>query len=384
MNQREKKELLAKLEKDPQYLAIQRKQMAKPEVRANYIAMAPILKELGDAGFAFGSLKDLAFTREQYREALPILLRWLRKAETADVKSVIVEALSVRWARPAAIKPLIEEFKRVDDSQQSLKWSIGAALGSIADETVVDDILELVQDTRHGTGRQMIVQALGKMKDPRAVDAAIALLGDDDVAGHAIYALGKLKAERARLYIEPFLRHERSFLRKEAKKALGTIGKAAQKPVNDLLESRGQGSKERVKKRLATNKDLQVLQRTLTDLALKVAAAYETDLDFSIESVQRIEEILAPLSDDYQATKNEDGLHGLALELAAYIITVIEKNISAGRWQRNSKEFGKDSYPYQLANGTTIFPYAWCLKRIANGTADNIWLKFQALVLQDI
>ncbi len=51
----------------------------------------------------------------------------------------------------------------------------------------------------------------------------IELLDDDDVAGHAVMALGRLKAPRAREKPEPFLSHPRTWVRAEARKALAKI-----------------------------------------------------------------------------------------------------------------------------------------------------------------
>ncbi len=130
--------------------------------------------------------------------------------------------------------------------------------------------------------------------------------------------------------------------------------------------------------------DVKELQKTLTDLALKLAKYYKIDLDFSVSSIEKVEEILSKISEDYQKTKNEEGIKGMALEMAAYTITVIEKNITVGKWERDSKEFGKDAFPYDLGDGNIIFPYAWSLKRIYDGEGDNVWSKFQTLVINKL
>jgi HEAT repeat protein len=65
------------------------------------------------------------------------------------------------------------------------------------------------------------------MKDPRAVDVLIDLLDDDDVAGHAVVGLGKLRASKARQRVEEFLAHPKAWVRREAKRALAKIDKAS-------------------------------------------------------------------------------------------------------------------------------------------------------------
>jgi len=69
----------------------------------------------------------------------------------------------------------------------------------------------------------MIVLALGKMKDQRAADAARELLSDEDVNGHALIALRKLKAMDARPEIEKLIDHPNEWKRSEAKKTLASF-----------------------------------------------------------------------------------------------------------------------------------------------------------------
>jgi HEAT repeat protein len=53
----------------------------------------------------------------------------------------------------------------------------------------------------------------------------IELLSDEDLAGYAIMALGKLKCNEARSVIERFLTHPKHWVRREAQKALKRIDK---------------------------------------------------------------------------------------------------------------------------------------------------------------
>ncbi|MBI3732866.1 MAG: hypothetical protein HY259_05335 [Chloroflexi bacterium] len=103
-------------------------------------------------------------------------------------------------------------------------------------------------------------------------------------------------------------------------------------------------------------------------------------LDYSEASIQAVERILADIHTDYRTTGSEVGLRGIALEFAAYIVKVIEHHFGPADWQRDDPVFGKDTFPLQW-RGSTIYPYAWCLKRILDGPADNVWSKFQAIIL---
>ncbi|MGH3467692.1 MAG: HEAT repeat domain-containing protein, partial [Thermocrispum sp.] len=108
----------------------------------------------------------------------------------------------------------------------SLRWAIGNALEVVADDDVFEDLVELARDRRYGRAREMIVVALGNMGDPRAVDVLINLLEDEEVAGHAVVALGKQRAGRARPYVERFLDHPTQWVREAARSALERIDAA--------------------------------------------------------------------------------------------------------------------------------------------------------------
>jgi HEAT repeat protein len=50
-------------------------------------------------------------------------------------------------------------------------------------------------------------------------------LDDEDVAGHAVDALGRLRAPEALSHLDRFLQHPKAWIRKEAKKAINRIEK---------------------------------------------------------------------------------------------------------------------------------------------------------------
>jgi len=187
------------------------------------------IDDLARVGVAVESPWDLVNTRQPYPAAIPVLLDWLNRVDTevpADdrrrFREALVRALTVRAARRVAAPALIREFHRVDASP-GLRWAVGNSLETVADDSVFDELVALTQNQSYGSARQMVVLALGRMKDPRAVDVLIGLLNDDDVTGHAVAALGRLRAPQARPALEPFLDHPRPWVRKEAKKALARL-----------------------------------------------------------------------------------------------------------------------------------------------------------------
>jgi HEAT repeat protein len=88
---------------------------------------------------------------------------------------------------------------------------------------VFDQIAALAQDPGYGKARQMIVLGLGRSKDPGAVALLVGLLGDGDVAAHAVMALGRLRPLGVRPAVEQLLDHPQALVRREAKKALARL-----------------------------------------------------------------------------------------------------------------------------------------------------------------
>lgn len=193
----------------------------------------PVLAELSAAGFDLNPsrgisdlIKNKSYrNKSSYKRAIQILLHWLPRVEDLRVKEDIVRTLTIKWAKPAAAPTLIEEFLATGRSG-SYKWAVGNALSVVADDIVFDEVVEVVQDKGHGSARQMVVVALGNMSNPNAVQVLLELLEDDEMAGHALMALGKLGAMEAYSHIEQFLKHPKSWIRKEAKKALERITRA--------------------------------------------------------------------------------------------------------------------------------------------------------------
>ncbi len=187
--------------------------------------------DLADAGAPSRDLWELVNTAAHYDDAIPVLIDWLRNLDArvsvedrAKVREGLVRALSVPAARPAAGPALIEEFRRfAGPSGLGLGWVVGNALSVVEDDSLFDEISALVQDRRYGKARQMVVLGLSRSRDPRAVPLLVDLLDDDDVAAHAVMALGKLRPSGVRSAIERLRDHPQPLVRREARKVLGKL-----------------------------------------------------------------------------------------------------------------------------------------------------------------
>jgi HEAT repeat protein len=224
-------ELLTELEQNPEFVERQHERMAQRETNRRHYneAAVGLIGDLAAAGFPVETLAQLRQRGVGNRQAVPSLLKWLPLVSYRPLKLDIIATLGSNWAHPAAAGPLISEFLRVkptdDVTGTSVRWAIGDALERVADESVLNDLIEIATDTRHGRYRGTVVAALGNMRRARdqVLPTLLTLLDDDDIAGYAIMALGKLKASEARSAIEPFIHHRDPWVRKEAKKALDKI-----------------------------------------------------------------------------------------------------------------------------------------------------------------
>ena len=124
--------------------------------------------------------------------------------------------------------------------------------------------------------------------------------------------------------------------------------------------------------------------RELAPDMLKSADAIAKDMGLSLnyrhDSVKVVEQILANIEAEYRKTKSKDGLFGVAFIFGTYIIAVIERNTERGIWRKDHPVLGPESFPFRWRS-QDITPVNWCVKRIFDGPADNVWTKYQALVL---
>jgi HEAT repeat protein len=188
----------------------------------------PIIAALRGAGFAVASVADLFNQKLDYRDAIPLLLAWLPRISNLDVKSDLIRALSVKWAKGSdAARMLVAEFEQAEGpGETELRWTIGNALEVLASDVIVDDLLRLATNRDYGRDREMVVMGLGKLKDPRVPDVLIGLLDDEAVVGHAVIALGKLRVNSARARLVSLVAHPKTWIRNAAKKAIERIDKA--------------------------------------------------------------------------------------------------------------------------------------------------------------
>ena len=219
-------ELMASLHKNREFIARQadQDQQRKELERSLQAEEEPLVQALAAAGIVVSSVWELVNSAQQYPSAIPVLIKHLKTPYHPKIREGIARALTVPEAKPRAAHALIEAFQHEPDGADSgVKWALANALTVVADDSVLDDLIALVQDKRHGASRTVLTLALSNMKNLRAVDVLLELLQDDEVVEHALTVLGTLRAQQAKQHIQRFLHHPQPWVRKAAKQALARI-----------------------------------------------------------------------------------------------------------------------------------------------------------------
>jgi hypothetical protein len=171
------------------------------DVQAAYAKFAaPLADDLERAGFRVARLRDLRRRGVGGPAALPVLLYWLPRVTFAALKVDIIYALGSPWARPEACRPLLAEHAFLHDEPGDAARRVRAAICSsverIADESVLDEVVELATDQSLGAERGMAVVALGNMRHARerVTPLLVELLDDEQVELFALLGLSKLGA----------------------------------------------------------------------------------------------------------------------------------------------------------------------------------------------
>ncbi|TFV95288.1 hypothetical protein [Orlajensenia leifsoniae] len=179
-----------------------------------------LIDDLNAVGYPIRRIDELKAWR--YVDAVPVLIDWLTRLDGIE-QEVVIRALTVPWAKPLALEPMLAVFSSMSPDESGKRWAAGNALDVLWSDSHFDDLARIAVDVGYGESRQMVVYGMRKSKDPRAVDLLIELLDDDDVVAHAISALVRLRAGKARRKLKQLLDHPRPYIRKEAQKALDRI-----------------------------------------------------------------------------------------------------------------------------------------------------------------
>lgn len=194
-------ELVAELNANPEFVERSRIRQEKMDaiVEAARVAERPLVQALNESGLGWvRSVWDLVNTAERYTEVLDILVEHLQRNYPPGVLEGIGRALAVPESR-RFWKTLLMLFRNHPDGQEpnKVKWSIGCALAASATEDVIDDVVALVDEPRHGENRAVFLEVLLKSPSVKARAAFEQAAGDPQLQKAARY-LTRLRGRRLR------------------------------------------------------------------------------------------------------------------------------------------------------------------------------------------
>ena len=127
-----------------------------------------------------------------------------------------------------------------------------------------------------------------------------------------------------------------------------------------------------------TNPEILKMLREGSQLAVEEGKRRNYKLDYSDTSIRTMDQMLNHIRNENLRAGNPTLLGDLSIIFALYTIAVIEKNYETGYLQKRLVGEETDSLPYYY-RGKLIFPYFWCLNKLSNKNAEDIWPQFQTL-----
>jgi len=115
-------------------------------------------------------------TLDSYPSALPVLVANVSGPYPDGVRDGIARALAVPHARP--YWPILKRAYLDEPAATRTKQGLAAALAAVADDDVLDEILSLIADSRHGESRGLLLTALPRSSNPRAHQTLEAMRSD--------------------------------------------------------------------------------------------------------------------------------------------------------------------------------------------------------------
>lgn len=116
--------------------------------------------------------------------------------------------------------------------QEHTLWALGEEIRQLSlqsrrpfDTAQANRILAICQNPQAGRGRQSFILLLGKSRYSCFSESILSLLHDRDVEGHVINTLTKMRVFQYADEIRPFLTHQQTWIRNEAKHYLQRMEK---------------------------------------------------------------------------------------------------------------------------------------------------------------
>jgi len=163
-------ELLAQLNKDPEFVRRQREREQKrlaevAKLRAELRPeQDPLLADLAKVGHPVESVWDLVNSKAKYPTAVPVLVKYLRIARHPVLREGIARALTVPEARGAPAREILELKRSADDqSKNEVRFALANALAKTGDASMAAEIETMISDPRFADLHNILSLVLKKI-----------------------------------------------------------------------------------------------------------------------------------------------------------------------------------------------------------------------------
>ena len=137
-------------------------------------------------------------------------------------------------------------------------------------------------------------------------------------------------------------------------------------------------------KTLLPTDPLQIKMQKLAEEAVIVAHRHGVLMDFSAQSLEKVDPQLDAISASYRAAKViEADMGARCLIWGAYVGEVIRKHHGGGEWSDGPDGTGHGTYPLTVRH-ETLYPCRWCVERVQSGSSVSIWKEYQAFAFADL
>lgn len=137
----------------------------------------PLTNELATVGIN-ADVWVLVNTSEKYPDAIPILVKHLSRPYHRKNIEGIVRALAVKEAKGIANKAIIRAYHKAPKEDHNFRWAFGNTMGVIVTKDDLDDLIDIVGDESNGQSRTGFIEAIAKIKSPKAIEVLHQLKND--------------------------------------------------------------------------------------------------------------------------------------------------------------------------------------------------------------
>lgn len=182
---------------------------------------AVLVRELRDVGVPLRRLEEFANVKLIYHDALPILLKHLRRPHSDFTKGSLYRILTFKPAPIEVHDALVDELRCNSEqlSRQPLFW-LGDAIVQTAPRGSLDSVLEVASTPKYREARVVPIEKLAKSWHPSARDVIGQYFAEGSNLPTAIRALRLAKMWDYADRVEAFANSSNFVVRDEARKFL--------------------------------------------------------------------------------------------------------------------------------------------------------------------